>query len=38
MLAPVTGLPMRIHPPDGQFESAEVTGNIHELVRLEKTP
>lgn len=34
MLGPVTSVPMRIHPPDGRFESHPVTGNIHTLVDL----
>ena len=34
MLVPTHGVPMTIHPADGQFQGAAVTGNIHELVDL----
>ncbi len=34
MLVPTHGVPMVIHPADGQFASVPVTGNIHELVDL----
>ncbi len=38
MLVPTHGVPMVIHPADGRFESAAVTGNIHELVDLVEAP
>jgi cytochrome P450 len=38
MLVPTHGVPMTIHAADGHFESATVTGNIHELVDLVKMP
>jgi len=34
MLVPTHDVPMVIHPADGHFVSARVTGNIHELVDL----
>jgi hypothetical protein len=34
MLVPTNGVSMAIHPADGQFASAPVAGNIHELVDL----
>jgi cytochrome P450 len=34
MLVPTHGVPMVIHAADGRFETAPVTGNIHELVDL----
>ena len=34
MLAPISGIPMRVHQPDGQFTAAELTGTIHELVEF----
>ncbi len=38
MLVPTHGVSMVIHPADGRFESAAVTGNIHELVDLVEQP
>jgi cytochrome P450 len=38
MLVPTHGVPMVIHHADGRFESATVTGNIHELVDLVEAP
>jgi cytochrome P450 len=34
MLSPTTPVLMEIHPPDGQYESRPVAGNIHDLVTL----
>jgi cytochrome P450 len=34
MLSPTAPVLMEIHPPDAQFESRAVTGNIHDLVTL----
>jgi cytochrome P450 len=38
MLVPTNGLPMRIHPPDGQFSSSPIAGRIHELVEFDEAP
>ena len=38
MLVPTNGVPMIIHDADGHFQSASVTGNIHELVDLVEAP
>lgn len=38
MLTPATPIPVRIHPPDGQFASSPVGGNIHDLVDLVEAP
>jgi cytochrome P450 len=38
MLVPTKGLPMRIHAPDGRFESCPIGGNVHELVDFDETP
>jgi cytochrome P450 len=38
MLVPTNGIPMKIHEADGQFASAPVTGNIHELLDLVEAP
>jgi cytochrome P450 len=38
MLIPTNGLPMRIHPPDGQFSSSPIAGRIHELVEFDEAP
>lgn len=38
MLGPTTAVPMRVHPADGQFASAAVTGNIHSMVDLVEAP
>jgi cytochrome P450 len=34
MLTPVSGMPMRVEPPGGPFQSHPVGGNIRELVSL----
>jgi cytochrome P450 len=38
MLVPTHGLPMEIHPADGQFESSPIAGRIHELVEFDEAP
>ena len=38
MLVPTGGVPMIVGPPDGQFVSCPVVGNIHELVDLVEAP
>jgi cytochrome P450 len=38
MLVPTNGLPMRIHPPDGEFTSSPIGGRIHELVEFDEAP
>src|SRR4051812_48647057 len=38
MLFPTHGLPMEIHPADGQFVSNSIRGNIHDLVDFEELP
>ena len=38
MLVPTNGVWMSVHPADGQFASAPVAGNIHELVELVEVP
>jgi hypothetical protein len=38
MLVPTRGLPMRIHAPDGRFESCPIGGNVHELVDFDEAP
>jgi len=38
MLMPTHGIPMNLGPPDGQFSSSPVGGNIHELVDLVEAP
>jgi cytochrome P450 len=35
MLFPTNGMPMRIHAADGNYASAPVVGNIHDLVDLD---
>ncbi len=34
MMSPKHGLPMTIHPQDGNFQSSRLRGNIHEMVDL----
>lgn len=38
MLGPTTSVPMLVSPPDGRFQSAAVTGNIHTMVDLREAP
>ncbi len=38
MLGPTTTVPMIVSEPDGRFEAAPVTGNIHTMVDLRETP
>jgi hypothetical protein len=38
MLVPTNGLPMRIHPPDGEFTSSPIAGRVHELVEFDEAP
>src|SRR4051794_5334690 len=38
MLFPTNGLSMEIHPPDAQFESVPIVGNVHELVDFVEAP
>lgn len=38
MLMPTHGVPMVVHEADGRFESAAVTGSIHDLVDLVEAP
>lgn len=38
MLVPTNGIPMTLHAADGQFESVDVAGNVHELVDLVEMP
>jgi cytochrome P450 len=36
MLFPTYGMPMQIHPADGQFASSPITGNVHDLVDFDE--
>jgi cytochrome P450 len=38
MLAPTTGIPMRIERADGRFSSSQIRGNIHDLVDFDEAP
>jgi cytochrome P450 len=38
MLVPTNGLPMRIHPADGQYSASPISGRIHELVEFDEAP
>jgi cytochrome P450 len=38
MLVPTNGMPMRIDPADGVFESSPIAGNVLELVELVEAP
>ena len=38
MLFPTHGVPMQIHPADGQFAACPIMGNIHDLVDFDEAP
>lgn len=38
MLFPTHGVPMHIHPADGEFAAVPITGNIHDLVDFDEIP
>jgi cytochrome P450 len=38
MLFPTHGVPMQIHPADGQFAACPIMGNIHDLVDFDEVP
>jgi cytochrome P450 len=38
MLFPTHGVPMEIHPADGQFAACPIIGNIHDLVDFDEVP
>jgi hypothetical protein len=38
MLVPTNGLPMEIHPADGEFQSSPTVGRVHELVEFGEVP
>lgn len=38
MLFPSNGVPMQIHPADGNYNSSPIVGNIHELVEFDEVP
>jgi hypothetical protein len=38
MLFPTHGLPMEIHPADGEFASCPIIGNVHDLVDFDEIP
>jgi len=37
MLFPTFGIPMEIHPADGNFFAAPISGNVHDLVNFNET-
>jgi hypothetical protein len=38
MLFPTYGIPMAIHPADGVFVAAPMSGNVHDLVDFNEVP